>query len=382
MKKSSIWLCLLFMGLWLLSGCSGQERSTVADELPSTLTISAQMPEEYPQTVTKYQVDWCNVEEETAKNILMRNEATQREEWAQGPMLRAEGDGVDETLMLLQTVTPGGLIYHWETAETARIFDDCDKLRKHRPYEYTGDSLSQSLGNLEMEEYPAEEDLSFLPYTEAKSQLEKTMAACGMPSLEIYFSECHTQDLMNKNLEIYNNALTLPENAWIDTGEPIELFTTAEEHYYFAYRQVQDGIPFTSAIWPRSVRSEATETVVTALVSEDGLIELKANGLYTIGEALGSCTLISPQEAVNVYVEEYTQAIHFENTCISGVELNYVVVKDGESYIARPAWMLTLETDKTTEETSEQAAYDYVEFQTLAVSADTGIILERETDTR
>ena len=59
-----------------------------------------------------------------------------------------------------------------------------------------------------------------------------------------------------------------------------------------------------------------------------------------------------------------------------------MVVKDGESYIARPAWMLTLETDMTIEETSDQPAFDYVEFDTLAVSADTGVILERGTDTR
>ena len=36
----------------------------------------------------------------------------------------------------------------------------------------------------------------------------------------------------------------------------------------------------------------------------------------------------------------------------------------------------------TTEETLDQPAFDYVEFETLAVSADTGVILERGTDTR
>ena len=385
MKKYDGWFCALFAVLFIFSGCSGREHAPVADNLPSTLAITAQLPEEYPQTVTKYQVDWCNVDEGTAKDILMRSEPTQREEWAQGPMLRAEGDGVDETLMLLQTVTSGGLNYHWWTAESERILSLCDDLRKQRPYEYSGNLVSQSLGTLEMEDYPEKEDLSFLPYEEAKSQLEETMKACGLPTVELYFSEVHTIDGMNRNREIYNSALALPENAWMtgpDREKPFEELTQEDEHYYFTYRQVQDGIPFTSAKWPRSLSSGTTENNVAAVVSKDGLLELNVRGIFAVETALETCEIISPQEAVNVYLEEYTQAIHFENTRISGVELNYVVVKDGESYIARPAWMLTLETDMTIEETSDQPAFDYVEFDTLAVSADTGIILERGTDTR
>ena len=385
MKKYDGWFCALFAVLFIFSGCSGREPAPVADNLPSTLAITAQLPEDYPQTVTKYQVDWCNVDEGTAKDVLMRSESTQREEWAQGPMLRAEGDGVDETLMLLQTVTPGGLNYHWWTAESERILSVCDDLRKQRPYEYSGNLVSQSLGTLEMEDYPEKEDLSFLPYEEAKSQLEETMKACGLPTVELYFSEVHTIDGMNRNREIYNSALALPENAWMtgpDGEKPFEELTQEDEHYYFTYRQVQDGIPFTSAKWPRSLSSETTENNIAAVVSEDGLLELDVYCMFTVGEALETCQILSPQEAVDVYLEEYTQAIHFENTRVTGVELNYVVVKDGESYIARPAWMLTLETDMTIEETSDQPAFDYVEFETLAVSADTGVILERETDTR
>lgn len=368
----------VFISLLMVSGCSPKETASVSD-LPNTLTITAELPSEYPETVTKYQVDWCNVNEQAAVGAFMRQEPTQREVWAQGPTLRAEADGVEETLVLLQTVTPGGLIYHWKTAESEKIENVCDNLRKMRPWEYSGDLVSQTLGTLEMEEYPAEEDLSFLPYEEAKSHLEETMTACGMPSVELYFSESHRLEVMNHNREIYNAAL---EGSGYSNVKPIDELTKSEEHYYFVYRQVQDGIPFTSAIWPRSTRSEATESSIVAIVGEEGLIEFSANGLFSLGDPLEECAILSPQEAVNVYLEEYTQAIHFENTRITGVELNYVVVKDGESYVARPAWMLTMETDKTTEGTDARPGTPYVEFQTLAVSADTGIILERETDTR
>ena len=378
-KRYYSWFCVLCTVLLVFSGCSEERKASTPEEVPPTLTITAELPSEYPETATKYQADWCNVNEQSAVTAFMRQEPTQREVWAQGPTLRAEADGVEETLVLLQTVTPGGLIYHWKTAESERIRSLCDTLRKQRPYEYSGDLVSQTLGTLEMEEYPAEEDLSFLPYEEAKSHLEETMTACGMPSVELYFSESHRLEVMNHNREIYNAAL---EGSGYSNVKPIDELTKSEEHYYFVYRQVQDGIPFTSAIWPRSTRSEATESSIVAIVGEEGLIEFSANGLFSLGDPLEECAILSPQEAVNVYLEEYTQAIHFENTRITGVELNYVVVKDGESYVARPAWMLTMETDKTTEGTDARPGTPYVEFQTLAVSADTGIILERETDTR
>lgn len=375
-------LCLALAGVMALAGCA-VKGPTVAGDLPSTLTVTAQLPTAYPETVTKYQAEWCNIDEQAAISVFMRREPTRREEWAQGPALYAEEDGAEEALLLLHTITPGGLIYRWETDESEEICSVCEKLRKKRPNGV--DLVLQSLGSLEMEEYPQGESLSFLPYEEAQAQLEETMAACGMPPMELYFSESHTAEAMNRNREIYNSALALPENAWM-TGEdgepPIGELAAEDECYYFAYRQVQDGVPFTSAIWPRSTRSEATETSIYAIVGEEGLLEFTANGLVAVGAALEDCAIISPQEAVNVYLEEYTQAIHFENTRITGVELNYVVVKDGESYVARPAWMLTLETDKTTTGDASQPALDYVEFETLAVSADTGIILERETDTR
>ena len=158
--------------------------------------------------------------------------------------------------------------------------------------------------------------------------------------------------------------------------------TETEEQYDFGYMQVHDGITVSRAVWPRATSNESTESLIFAIVGEDGLMEFSADGLFSLGDPLEECAILSPQEAINVYLEEYTQAIHFENTRITGVELNYVVVKDGDSYVALSAWMLTLETDKTTEETEVQPGTHYVEIQTLAVSADTRLFMDRTTGTQ
>ena len=117
-KRYYSWFCVICTVLLVFSGCSEERKASTPEEVPPTLTITAELPSEYPETATKYQADWCNVNEQSAVTAFMRQEPTQREVWAQGPTLRAEADGVEETLVLLQTVTPGGLIYHWKTAES------------------------------------------------------------------------------------------------------------------------------------------------------------------------------------------------------------------------------------------------------------------------
>lgn len=170
----------VFISLLMVSGCSPKETASVSD-LPNTLTITAELPSEYPETVTKYQVDWCNVNEQAAVGAFMRQEPTQREEWAQGPILRAEGDGVEETLVLHQMVTPGGLFYHWDTAESEKILRVCGELRKMRPYEYTGDLVSQTLGTLEMEEYPQRKIWHFGPMRRPRPSWKKPWTPAGYP---------------------------------------------------------------------------------------------------------------------------------------------------------------------------------------------------------
>ena len=116
-------------------------------------------------------------------NALMSHEPTERTEWAEGPTLVYQDDHVWEYLHFSTNIAQGNFSFRQYTNEEAyqRIYRACKELRPMRPWEYTGDLVSQTLGTLEMEEYSEQEDLSFLSYEEAMFQLEETMAACGMP---------------------------------------------------------------------------------------------------------------------------------------------------------------------------------------------------------
>ena len=87
---------LFFLSLLVclfLGGCAGNKPSAAeglpgisasSSAIPDTLTISAELPAEYPKTLSKYRVSWCNVDERTVVNLLMEGESVERTEWAQG----------------------------------------------------------------------------------------------------------------------------------------------------------------------------------------------------------------------------------------------------------------------------------------------------------
>lgn len=386
MKKNLPRLLMLVLAMvFCLSGCGEtqeekEKMSSEVLEMPETLKVTKDLPTDYPQTASSYSVEWNNINTATAQKVLLRYEPTESEEWAQGPAFYYQGEGVEESLMIYNEVTPGGLRYSLSLPEFS---DDLLSrvnmaLRKMRPYEFGGDYSLQNFGNLEMQDFPEGEDLGFSPYTEVKKQVEETMQACGFPKVELYYAESHTAEIMNHNREIYNTAVEKEDSV----EEPVEELNTQQEYYYFAYRQVQDGIPFTSAMWPRTTRNMATETVITAIVDQQGLRSLSADGLYWVGDSIEEKAVISPEEALNVYLEDYSKAMHFENSEILEVELNYVVVVSNNALIARPAWIFSIATEKEEEESQGTNGITYIDYQSIAVSADTGVILERETDMR
>ena len=43
-----------------------------------------------------------------------------------------------------------------------------------------------------------------------------------------------------------------------------------------------------------------------------GIFGLKAENLYVVGDELEKMNIITPQAAIDVYVKEYSKAIHFD----------------------------------------------------------------------
>ena len=116
-------------------------------------------------------------------------------------------------------------------------------------------------------------------------------------------------------------------------------------------------------------------------MDRSGLIDFWASDICVIGDAVSKESIISPQEALDVYVDEYSKAIHFTDTDILDIELNYVINVDRDGMYARPAWIITTSTLIRAEDI-DNGDVDVNEYAVTAVSAYSGVILERETDMR
>lgn len=383
MKRPLIILTLCAVCVLACSGCN----SSKPVEVPKTLKITAELPEEYPEEVTVYTLSWYDVNEQTAVDAFMLDSSPERifdnTNSASGPQYRGATGGGEEVLNLTNQKIHGGMNYayhvpEWEerTPEAWRGNPQNNRLRKQLSWEFVhGDSTTRLFGNEQMEA-GFEEDLSFRPYADVLAELEEKMDACGFPEREMLAGEAYTASTLNKNRDIYNRAAKEMDRETLPNT-----FTGDDEFYYFDFRVALDGIPFCNTGWTESGYGKSGSPTIIAVYNQDGLVDFRAISLCKPGEALSTEPIISPEEALAVYVEEYSKAIHFENTELLSVELNYLITADSKGIYARPAWVLTTVT-LVPAGTIENQDRDINEYEVTAVGAYSGVILERETDMR
>lgn len=214
--------------------------------------------------------------------------------------------------------------------------------------------------------------------------MEEKLSALGIGPVELYISEARDAKTMNENRSILlENDERIGYGLKSDFNDAIRNreLSQEDEHYYLSYRQTLDGVPVSDRFWPRTGETEdSTFPRITAHVDANGIKDLSLFCPITVGEAEKTVEIMSPAEALEVYLKEYKGSIHFDFTDVDDIELCYVLVEDSEKMLARPAWMISLFTKK------ESDNPDYLDYQldytTIAVTADTGVILESNLDMR
>ena len=369
-RKGSLRRTVLLCGAlsFLLTACTGRNPSQEEPlVLPDSLKLTAELPGEYPDQAKTYTVDWLEVEEETAVQALFKGETREWTQWAVGRQLLSEDEEVCESLLIYDGVVEGGLSYSYDTK-------DCSLggVASYYPgYPDTMEQLNGYYGYHDMQDYATEGDLSFKGQSEASEEIEELLYACGFPQLQLQQAYLLDAKTMNEHLALYNEYRTQIQ----ESREEYE-FTQEDECYLFHHRQVLDGIPFANLIWTKGTRDMSTETVMYSLYGKNGILQIEARQFYEIQEPLSADAVISPEEAVAAYVEEYTKALQFEETEIFAVELNYIVMYDEGAMYAKPAWILS--SKRKTQ--YEEATVD--EYGVTAVSAVTGILIQNGTDLR
>ena len=368
----------------LLASC--REGSALGEiELPETLKVTAQLPEGYPAEVTAYNLSWYEADERVAIDTFMHAEPQEREEQATGPIFRTYTESFIEHLNIYAGVSHGGMDYGYYTpggADYSEVMKERDTLkhylRRQQPWECINTDLTpRARGNGSMGE-AGQENLGFMSYDDALGELEDRLAL--FPGHELIRGEAHTAGLLNQNRDIFNRNTTQWSSDTVSKS-----FTKDDEYYYFEFREVLDGIPFCNAQWAESTFGESgggSLPSIHAIYNKDGLIELHAGSMVEPGEAISTEPIIPPEEALKVYVDEYSKAIHFENSEVISLELNYLILADSKGLYARPAWVLTTAIEKKAGQGDSTSDFDYTDYGVTAVSTYSGVILERETDMR
>ena len=143
-------------------------------------------------------------------------------------------------------------------------------------------------------------DLDFEPQQAVLNTVTEELGALGLPEIDLYRSEARDADTLNMNREIYNTYAEQYLENGVDAEKIDTPFSEKDEHYVFWYRQMLNGIPFTSEIWERSTRETPTETSVYVRYDKDGIFGLKAENLYVVGDELEKMNIITPQAAIAV----------------------------------------------------------------------------------
>ncbi len=384
MKKAGlIFLVSLFL-VGCLSSCGKSTRSS--DALPQTIRVTAELPKNYPAQAKVYRVDWMTWTEEGAAELFFPGEEYERVETAMGPQLLLHRGQETEYLNVFSDIVHQ--MAYTLSLDQSKFFATVHRMLHILDFEFGSDNLiNQEFGAGDMAAYGTS-DLSFGTLQDAKQLVEEKLAALGLSAVELRRAESRDQTTMKQNREILLDCAEEIREISSDLGKADDVraleeqdISAEDEHYYLSYRQMLDGIPFADRFWPSShTTEEDTFPTITAYVDRDGLESLKLNSPIQVGEVENTVDIMSPEDALDVYLSEYKSAIHFDTTEVSEMELAYIVELDSEKMIARPAGLISLITDK---EVDQPLRLDRnLIYTTLAVSADTGTILESNLDLR
>lgn len=391
----------LIMICILLAGCTGTRPSEAESKtdaagitditLPSTLTMDAAFPQDYPSELTEYTVTWITVDQENAIKTLLSEPEYEHFNYAEGDSYQInDGSKFREILnMYNKDVIHGGFVFHRYSAQNYE-HELSVKIRLHT---LTKDdepiSSTQVMGCLKWKAFSDKEALDFASRDEVADEVLGTMRTLGFDNIEIESILARDADTANYNREIYNEYdhmlyLQTPEESGLprEDASISDIFTTADEDYYIIMREMIDGVPITDSLeWQDIHRQNATHVEMHARYNAAcGIAEIQVQQFVTVQDKRNTVDVMSPEEALQIYLDEYNKSIHLKDSRITKLELNHVVIIDGEEMYTRPCWMIHVETEADyTNHITDEPMYEY---KSYAITADTGVILASNMDTR
>ncbi len=308
MKRLLI-LLTLFLFI-LLSGCSSAD-NILSDEplpIPETLVVNADFPDHIPAKASVYKVSYKTMDSDSLLNNFQMNPDSFREKDAIGKRYE-KGNGVlyilDDTGALC-----GGFTYSDISVHSNPILD-----------------AAGEMGAMATEEGSDTE-------AEALSLLQDI----GLDQMKVDQVHTLTGAALNEFVKTSGDEYV---NEFADQNEII--YDPAVQYAVIGLSQMVDDIPFIAFPW--GTGSNQTYTESNMILSEGRMVEARFVQMYEIGSKIKKDKVISPQAALNVFINDYNQSIHTETTTITNITLNYVVTFDADGMYAQPAYVFSIGTE-------------------------------------
>lgn len=339
--------------------------------LPEGLRMDCTMPEYYPEKLGLYAIEWQNVSADVAVEIMMSGTPQEKFDHAEGVGYRYTSEKKETEILYINNneLNSGGFSFIKE--EAIEKLNNIDKVTRV----IMPDFSKQQTGNELYSFFSENKELSFAAKEEVKRKFQNIMDELDYGDIKISIL-ARDAVTMNHNREIYNRICE--EIAGTYGGSRIcieDSFIEADEDYWITMKQTVEDVSVLGEEWYRvNIGGTSTASVIEAYYnSEYGLMDMRVVHYFHITDKLNTLNIISPVQALQVYLDYYNKSIHLTNTDILNIELNYVILTDAEGLYIRPCWAIytKIQTGRMVETTGE---YQY-EYPIYIITADTGSIL-------
>ncbi len=395
MKNNSFITIIVLIISLSLSSCtfasSSAEQSDIANsyDLPKTLSLDASIPNNYPAQLFSYSVQWIDIDSDLVLKTLMNDTNPIYERWAEGDGYQYISDDFIKILYIYNGVLHGGINYIYGLGTINDVINSINTLKDLTWFYEPIPSPS-----VEMQPFSSENDLSFALSKNVSEEVISMLNVLGFQNIEVSSILARDAETLNNNRNIYNEYISIMEELRDSAGSRPDdvpdpyithVFTEADEDYHLTLNESINGIPFSSTMnWVSDIGlvHQGTEVTISASYNQPcGIYQLTIENYFDIHDPIEALDIISPEEALEVYLNEYNKSIHLENTTITKIELNYVVIINGNKMLARPCWMIHTERPTSTH-INPITNTPYYEYPLYAITADTGVILTSNEDMR
>lgn len=405
-------LRLLFSLLFLLSfvGCKEtdevMEGNPVVDKDLETYVETVELPEHFSivfdpaevESVDTASVHTASILEfneqdrDTVIDELVHGEIIDTKNYAEGPWLEADHDGVKEYL----TIYDGGKSFGIDSGVNGGLTYGID---------IDGISLSSKLsivienspgppGNIAQEfgydlksDYGSFVNPSFLDYVDALAEVEGLLSTVGFPELAV--AEAYSLDL-DTMLDHYDLYLDSRDYFGIEEEDDQYVWSKDDESYQFFFRQIIGDIPLVNMAWPNvqgipgqntGSSAEIGSTSIEVIYSKDGIISLSAINLLDVVQDGEEKSLINEATALKSVIDSYSEVLLTKETSVTSMELCYVAILTGEhSYELVPAWVFEISEENDWDDPKD-GTITLNDYSYFVVNAITEEQIEKASDT-